>query len=436
MRSVLIIMDAFAPENSCATIPNTKLVKYLARQDLKITLITKAVTPDMNLDESLVPKEISSMRVLRVDYGKVFSSTVQASRNKMTENGVKQKMKKESRPFRALLVSAIKETYFGLRSRDWLNSARKLIRKELQNEHFDCIYSTFPDVAAHTLAEELMKKGMADRWIADFRDPMYYEYHDSFANQHKHRLQMKIEKKADHVTIVSEGALDKFLCDDVAEDKITYIPNGYDPEDMDNIEAKPTAGVLRIFYAGSLYWGKRDLTVVFRALRELADEGVIDLNKILIEYAGKEWDVMESFAEKYDLLSICKNYGFITRKKVVEILSEVDCTAVCSHNTAADKGVVTGKVFELLMVGKPIITVVNGDVPDSELGRIVRQCDAGIVYEQATDERDYAALKLWLLEKYKQKQECGHVSCSVKTEERDKYSYANIARQLYELMVR
>lgn len=436
MKSVLLITDNFAPENNCAAIPNTKLAKYLVREGADVTLVTRTLAPEMSLDESLLPEEANSMRIIRVDYSKLFSGTIQASRNKLTETGVKQKMKEETRRGRAFLVSLMKETYFELRSWDWYRSVMNVLRKTFDKEQFDCVYSTYPDASCHLIARELVKMGIAKKWIADFRDPMYYEYHDSFANAYKHRAQIKFEQAADHITIVSEGALTKFLCEGIAQEKITYIPNGYDPEDLD-VEASGDCadpGVLHIFYAGSMYWGKRDFSVIFRAMSELADEGYLEKEKILVEYAGREWHVMEAFAKQYGMESCCRNHGFITRHQVMDIMSRTDCTVVATHNTKTDQGVVTGKVFELLMVGKPIIAVVNGDLPDSELGQIVRRCEAGIVYEQAAHETDYPALKQWLKARYQEKMTSGKLKSTLNEAEREKYSYKNIAHQLYKLM--
>lgn len=436
MRSVLVIMDNFAPQNNCGSIPNTKLIKYLAREDVKITLITKEITPNMNLDQNLVPDEMDRIRTIRVGYSNLFSKTVEASRNKITDNGLKLKMKAESRPVRARIVSMLKRTYFWSRNRDWVARASSFVEKELVGQHFDCLYSSYPERMVHMLAEKLMDKGIADRWVADFRDPMFYDYFDAYSQNKAKRKQHAIERKADHVTIVSEDVLEKFLCDQVPQSKITYIPNGYDPEDFLQVpqNAQKQENKFRIFYAGTLYAGKRDFTVLFRALSELSAEGEIDISKVSIEYAGNEWLVMQGLAEKFDLLHCCTNYGFVTRTRVMEILSQVDCSAVCTHNTKTDKGVVTGKVFELLMMKKPIIAVVNGDEPNSELGKIVRQCNAGIVFEQCTEEEDYPALKQWLLSAYEQKMRTGRVQATLNETAREQYSYASIAKRLYSIM--
>lgn len=431
-------MSAFAPINNCGSIPNTKLVKYLTREDLEITVIANEPGLGVVTDENLISEEIKRIRVIRVPQSKLYYKTVGSTREKITDNGVKLKMKSETRQFRAKIVSLIKNTFFWIRSKDWLLNARKTIRKELKGKKFDVLYSTYPGISAIHLAKTLMRWGMAKKWIADFRDPIGYAEFNKFEFARDQRFQHRIERKADAVTIVSEGAMEKFRCKGVPDSKITYIPNGYDPDDFDvsAIGTKPTEDKLRIFYAGTLYAGKRDLTTMFRAISELDKEGSIDASKVSVEYAGNEWPIMLGFAEKFGLEGICTNYGFVTRTRVMEIMSEIDCSVVCSHNTAIDKGVVTGKVFELLLVGKPIIAVITGDVPESELGAIVRDCSAGIVYEEATADADYPRFKQWLKDIYCEKMQNGRVEINLNTEEREKYSYANISHQLYELMCR
>ena len=435
MRSVLVLMNLFAPHNNSGAIPNTKLIKYLARQDVRITLVTKAVTPDMVIDEALLPVEMDRIRTIRVDHSQLFRRTMEASRNRITDNGVKLKMKSETRPLRSKVVNILKNTYLTTRDRDWFLRATAAMKRELAGEHFDCVYSTFPNEVNHVLARWVMGQGMADRWIADFRDPMFYQYHDAH-NLRRLKRQHRIEREADLVTIVSEGARSKFRCEGVAEEKLICIPNGFDPEDAAQTVGTPTDGMLRIFYAGTLYAGRRDFSVVFRAISELHREGLVEPERIRFEYAGNEWPVMRSFAEQYGLTDCCINHGFIPRSRVLELLGEADCTAVCTHNTKTDQGVVTGKVFELLLVGKPIVTVVNGDTADSELAAIVRDCHAGPVYEQPTHDRDYPALKQWLLDTYREKMETGAVAPVLDPGKRDAYSYEALSGKLFELIAR
>lgn len=428
-------MNLFAPHNNSGAIPNTKLIKYLARGDVRITLVTKAVTPDMVIDEKLLPAEMDRIRTIRVGHSALYTRTMEASRNHITDNGMKLKMKTETRPLRSKVVNILKNTYLWSRDLDWFLRAAAAMERELAGEHFDWVYSSFPNEVNHNLARYVMKKGMADRWIADFRDPMFYQYHD-IHNLRRLKRQHRIEREADYVTIVSEGARSKFLCEGVDPGKIICIPNGYDPEDTAEIPCRTTPGMLRIFYAGTLYAGRRDFSVVFRAISELEQEGAVDHRNIRFEYAGNEWPVMRAFAEQYDLTDCCVNHGFIPRSRVMELLGEADCTAVCTHNTKTDQGVVTGKIFELLLIGKPIVTVVNGDAPNSELGTIVRSCNTGPVYEQPDHDTDYPALKQWLREVYHEKMTTGHVASTLNASAREAYSYEALSGILMDLIHR
>lgn len=441
MIKALLIFSEFAPLNNCAAIPNTKVVKYLAHEQVEITLIAKEVTEFEKTDITLVPAELQTVRQIRVGQGNLFSKTIGAESRRIEKNGVKRKMKSASKKVKSWAASELINLYFDLRSSDWTRQALKAVKRELSGEHFDVLYSSYPPSEAHLLALKLMKKHFADYWIADFRDPIFYAYFSPNSNDHRagrlKQEQDRYVKAADRVTIVSEGAKPKFLYDGIDERKIFYLPNGYDPEDFsqDLQNAVPTPEVFRILYAGTLYEGRRDISVLFKAVRELCMEGKADPGKISIEYAGKDWNIMEGFAEKEQMTSNCKNYGFIPHYQVMEILSEVDCSIVCSHNTKIDQGVVTGKVFELLLAAKPIIGIINGDEPNSELGQILRSCKAGVIYEQANGETDYTALKSWLLWAYESKMRLGRVPADLNNEERDKYSYSNIGKTLFQLML-
>ncbi len=436
MLKILVIYGSVAPINTCGSIPNTKVLKYLIENDVDITLITCKPTSYNALDYSLIPNNWDKVRRFDIYHSRLFSKTLGAERERITNNGVKLKIKAETRPFRSIITHAIKDCFFRLYRIDWLYMAKKTVKKELKNEKFDLVFSSYPSSGAHFIAQYLMRKGYADKWIADFRDPMYYEHHDSHGVKSAKKMQHRFEKAADHITVVSEGAKSKFLFDDVPPEKITYIPNGYDPDDFSNEKRlnNTEEQKLRFFYAGTLYYGKRDLTPLLKAVRELADEGQIDISKVQFEYAGNEWAVMEQFAKEQSVISNCVNYGYVTREKVMEIMSEIDCSIVCSHNTKTDQGVVTGKIFELLLVEKPVVTIINGDLPNSELGKIVRQCNAGIVYEEANSQKDYEELKKWIKSAYDEKMQNGKITSKIDKAEREKYRYENITNELFELM--
>ena len=66
MLSVLMIMNQFAPINNCGAIPNTKLTKYLARENVQIPLVADEIAPDAEVDENLLPQEMDRIHTIRV----------------------------------------------------------------------------------------------------------------------------------------------------------------------------------------------------------------------------------------------------------------------------------------------------------------------------------------------------------------------------------
>ena len=436
MNNILVIFSAFAPQNNCASIPNTKLTKYLLRENLKITLVTSAITPDMEIDESLLPKELQNIKCIRVNRSKWYEKTISSLRNRITKSGTKQKMKAVKKPLQAWVVSRIKAVYFWVSDFDWFYNATRQIKKGLSGEHFDIVYSSYPDICAHKLGEYVRKKGIADTWVADFRDPICYELFNKYSYRRNDITQHRIVQKADIVTVVSEGAIEKFIYPDVDKGKIHYIPNGFDPEDflheraqINNVENN----VLHFFYAGTLYQGRRDFSVLFQALYELIQENYISSDDVIIEYAGRESETFLQMADDHKMKDRCRDLGYITHQRVIELMGTVDCTLVCSHNSEVDRGVVTGKIFELLSAEKVIIAIITGSLPNSELGQIIKECNAGIVYEQANGAGEYKQFKLKLLSLIKQKKLMGQIRSNINRGMRDKYTYQSIAKQLEKL---
>ncbi len=72
---------------------------------------------------------------------------------------------------------------------------------------------------------------------------------------------------------------------------------------------------LTFCYTGNLYEGRRDISKLFLALKELIDEGKIQEDKISVYYAGKDENIFLNTAKSDNIESIVKSYGFIPRKK-------------------------------------------------------------------------------------------------------------------------
>ncbi|WP_144390992.1 glycosyltransferase family 4 protein [Indiicoccus explosivorum] len=209
--------------------------------------------------------------------------------------------------------------------------------------------------------------------------------------------------RADVVTAVSEGYLDKIW--NGLDINGQVITNGFDQEDLEFLSGTTDRKKFPMAYTGVTYRGKRDLTPIFMALRQLIDEGKVDEGKIAFRYAGSESEDVRYQAAKAGLADLVESKGMVPRKEALRLQAlrlqaESELLVVATWNEERHTGVLPGKFLEYMMFRKPIVAVVNGKVNDSEIGSMLREYDLGFCYEAANDSRDFRKLKLYLYEQY------------------------------------
>jgi len=103
------------------------------------------------------------------------------------------------------------------------------------------------------------------------------------------------------------------------------------------------------------------------------------MDRICVNYAGLDFNSLLNVATKYDLQSILKNHGFITRKQSLELQRKSQILILSSWNMVIEKDVIPGKLFEYMMIGRPIIGLISGQVGKSYVKEIIGECELGIV---------------------------------------------------------
>ena len=102
-------------------------------------------------------------------------------------------------------------------------------------------------------------------------------------------FERKMVHRADAITFVSQGHLSMF-CKSLKnisfdKNKIHVIYNGYENKFKPG-QYKKKDKILRISYTGQLYSNLRDFKLLFKVLNDLIEEQLIDLNAIILYYAG------------------------------------------------------------------------------------------------------------------------------------------------------
>jgi hypothetical protein len=180
----------------------------------------------------------------------------------------------------------------------------------------------------------------------------------------------------------------------------------------------------------------RDFGLLFKVLNDLIEEQLIDLNAIVLYYAGQSSiDFNEQLHQFEAIRKVCQNMGFVDRNTALEIQNRSDILVALTWNTNADQGVLTGKFMEYLQSYKPIISLTSGNLPNGELSQMTEKLNLGIACEYITYDKDYIRLKEYLLRQYNRIQEGRPLLFEPDIEEIQKFHYEKLTRELNNICI-
>ena len=323
----------------------------------------------------------------------------------------------------------INATIDHLARKNYAKIAIKYVRKN--SAYFDVVLSSFEPLSAHLIGGEIKKRHPDAFWIADFRDPAivsstpkkYINFYTSYID--------RVARTADVFTGVSDICIKIF--ENKCNKKLYTICNGFDRDDLSDIIPNKN-NKLTFTYTGHLNREKQDLAIIFKAISELINENKIHKDNIVINYAGNGEIEFRKQIEKYDLLESTKFHGFIDRRASLQLQMDSDILFLASWNTIGYTGVVTGKFLEYLMINKPILCAVVGNLANSQLKEMVTKANNGVVWEEANDKNDYPILKSYILEQYEHFIKNEPLLFDPNMDYIEQFNYKNIAQQFIDLI--
>lgn len=261
----------------------------------------------------------------------------------------------------------------------WIRPALKAVRSD---EPWDLVISTAGPYTTHLIANRLKKEGKAKHWVADYRDTWSnnYIYSGLFPfNWIEERLERKILKNSDLVTTIS-SPFAKDLKEKFQLDHVEVVENGLDLDDLNKIPKDPIFiddGKFRIVHTGTIYKGKRDPSPLFRAIKALAEDPNKKplLDKLEVTFVGPNLDHIQKMIERYGVSTWVQCIGFVSREDALRMQRDAHALLFLPWNDTKKDGVLTGKIFEYLFSGTPIICVGGKQLEASQL--LVLEAKAG-----------------------------------------------------------
>jgi glycosyltransferase involved in cell wall biosynthesis len=270
----------------------------------------------------------------------------------------------------------------------WTLTAVPAAIRIVREHGIDAVLTTSPPPSVH-LVGAAVKRATGVRWVADLRDSVLSHAHrraDSTATRTKAALHERVARLvasyADAITCVSDAIAVETRGLEPAG-AVTTIANGCDFDDVVGLERHPSDR-FRLTHTGS-FFGRRDPRPFLRAL---AASGL----DVHARFLGDFREADRAFAEGLGLADRVELIPYAPRSASLALQRDSEALLLLIPEAGGrGKGVLSGKVFEYVAVGRPILAAVP---PDGAAAELIRETGAGVV----ADPDDPAAIRAALEE--------------------------------------
>ena len=388
-RRVLIITYYWPPSGGSGVQRWLKMAKYLPQFGWEPVIYTPENPELMARDEALLKEVSPNLRVWKRAIFEPYSwyKLFTGKRGEAIKPGfVSDTVGKASWKERFALF--VRSNFFFPDPRCfWRRPSVRYLVERLKKEPVDWIITTGPPHSMHLIGKDLHKKTKIP-WLADFRDPwtgIYYFKHLNMltctVTRHK-RAERAVVREADVVTVVSRQMKRDFL--PLNPKRIEVIPNGYDETDFE-VEPITFTEKFTICHTG-LFTRDANPDYLWRVLAELVEEDPGFAQALHIVLVGHTDGAIKKSIEEAGLLPYARFVPYVPHLEAVAYQKGADLLLLTLKKEPESKGIITGKLFEYLASGKPILGV---GPTDGDLAEILTECNGGTMC--AFD--DYEGLK-------------------------------------------
>jgi len=363
-RSILLVCHFYPPSAGAGVQRPVSMAKYLRRMGHRVTVLTTGAYGRLPDDAEQDVHRTYDLQLLRARFHGRREATP------ILEAGTY-----SNRPHPLSYVLVPEALVLA-----WAPFAMAAAVRLHRRERFDCVITTSPPESGHLIGLALKQMGAA--WIADVRDGWVFE---SYRPRWRTRVQDSLDRWLEHrvmrgadaVTTVAQPLVDYFR-DELAANA-TLVPNGWDPERLEGAgpASNAVAGLLdpqrvSLVHAGRLEVVGRDPAPLVEAMRRLAAEDPDTAERLELVFAGsftpRELELLGSDVAPGRIVVA----GNLPRAEALALQRAADGLLLITAGTRTHE--VTGKVFEYLGAGRPILALADG----TEAARVVGEAHAGL----------------------------------------------------------
>jgi glycosyltransferase involved in cell wall biosynthesis len=260
----------------------------------------------------------------------------------------------------------------------WNKFAFRKACELIDSQNIKHVITTSPPHSTQLIGLSIKKKYPGIHWIADLRDPWtdIYYYSEFYPTPVSKSIDSSYEKKvlreSDRIITVGESLKDLFSKKlKGSEKKIDIITNGYDEADF-NYENIYSPGIFTITYVGTLS-DIYPLQSFIGALKSYEEKG----NKFLLRFIGSVSPLQKEFIKKEISTASLEFIPYVNHQTAIKYMLESSVLLLIIPDHESNKSIITGKIFEYIASGKPVICIAP---EDGDAASIIKSAGAGEVF--------------------------------------------------------
>ncbi len=432
MKRVLIITYYWPPSGGSGVQRWLKMSKYLPENGWQPVIYTadgaEYPVEDLSLEKDVAP-EAEIVRYPIIEPYSFYKKFLGIKKEEKIKAGFINEGKKKSAWKENISVWLRGNLFIPDARCWWIKPSINFLKNYLEKSPVDAIISTGPPHSLHLIAKNLHRKFNIP-WIADFRDP--WTDIDFFSElkltkrslKKHHRLQYQVLTEANKVVTVGwdwAKGLESHGAHDVA-----VITNGYDfniDEKSGDVELSKEFTMSHVGIVGTA----RNAVVFWEALGEIIKEDNIkDFSKLLkIRLIGQVDNSVIESVKKNNLEDNVEIIPYIPHEKVIKEQCSSQVLLLFVNNSPNAKGILTGKIFEYMASGRPILAI---GPKDGDTAIILEKTNSGLIVDFEDKER-MKNIIIDLFNKFKENQ-----LITKKNEMVEKYSRRALAKEYVQLI--
>lgn len=250
----------------------------------------------------------------------------------------------------------------------WMKKAVKTCLERIKAGDIDALYTTSSPYSDHLLGLKVKNQYPDLFWAADFRDewtnnPYLIDKPHRLSRMKKEKeMEREVLKRADILVTNTPIMKENFVRLNPGldlETRMHVIPNGFDTEDFEHLGQKKIKNPkFTITYTGALY-GRRKPDLFLEAVGNLVRMGKIQKDKILIRFIGSfKHDMIEGLINKNGLTGLVDTISYMEHSECLRNMMASDAMLLIEGGGPGSEAFYTGKIFEYIQTGNPILAVI------------------------------------------------------------------------------